>query len=357
LILVDYIGNIFRHVCPNLGDAYLDLVGCLHKQVSTVDDLRLKVDSLEHALTVSGSELAEVKTQLQLLDTRASELTVVNSQLKEAIAAYKQKRDRYKQELFDKDAAIASLRIDTAEYDARLAKCLADVSVVDALNRVKLDKLQASNLRFRQLMSLREKSFKRRAAFLEREVSIIRKKWVRWAGRSAVIGQRCGCRASIHYFVKNNIDLEWVTSTAERASAGFQRELRETADSMRRQIQSVRVERDDAMADCGLYIDRLLCAGEELRKANHYNAVLLGELSVAKMELSKRCGVDRSMIRAQMFACMDVDTNVVCPVPTVDGDLLPLSEVFRGWLTSGEDYESGLHAQFNHPQSGEICFV
>jgi hypothetical protein len=175
---------------------------------------------------------------------------------------------------------------------------------------------------------------------------------VRWSSRSSIA--RCGCIKSIDYFRKSGIDLDWINAEALRASAGFQRELKETADEMRAQIAGVRKDLEDSVADNATYVDQILSIQCELQTSRQMNTTTLGELSSTKAELSRRIGVER-MIREHFL----IDANgkeKVCPVLTVDGVLIPLADVYVRWMNGvgniGQDF------QFTCPTTGDlVCIV
>jgi hypothetical protein len=118
---------------------------------------------------------------------------------------------------------------------------------------------------------------------------------------------------------------------------------------MSAQIQVVRAERDDALADCALYIDRLLGTEDELRKSGLGCAALMSELSVVRAELVRRGGAERAFLRAQLFAVGG--RELVCPVPTADGELVALADVYRGWMEDGRG--EGIGLVFNSPHTGK----
>jgi hypothetical protein len=365
MLLVGYFDSMFRYTRPDINSAYLEFVHRLHALVLELDTGRRsigechnRIEFLENSVSRHVRAAEEVQSRMQILETRASDLSVVNEQLKEAITAHKKMRDEYKRELSGKDSVITSLRADMEAYDARLSKCLEDASVVDSSLKVQLTNLKTANSRYRQLLLHRDRVFKRRMLSLVKEAADIRQKWARWAKNNCVVHGRCGCKASIRYFQRTNIDIEWLTAQAEIASAGFRNELEEATNAMRAQIQAVRLERDDALADCGVYIDRVLNANEELQRVNLAYAALLGELSSAKMALAKRADVERAVIRLRIFpGGGDDGALVVCPVPTMDGILLPLAEVYRGWMSGPGGGGDGMESKFVCPVTGESNFT
>jgi hypothetical protein len=109
------------------------------------------------------------------------------------------------------------------------------------------------------------------------------------------------------------------------------------------------------LADCGVYIDRLLQAGDELQNANLQCASLLGELSIAKASLAKRVAFDKRVFRSQLFTDAG-GSNIICPVPTMDGNLVPLSAVYSGWMCGPGGGVDGMEAKFICPVTGlQLC--
>jgi hypothetical protein len=126
-------------------------------------------------------------------------------------------------------------------------------------------------------------------------------------------------------------------------------ELNATIDGMNAQVQTMRKERDDALADCTMYIDRLLYTEDALRQSGLGYAAVLNDLSVVRAELVRRSGVERAFLRSQIFAVGG--RELVCPVPTVDGELISLVDVYGGWMESGRDGD-GIGLRFNSPYTG-----
>ena len=259
--MTEYVENMFRFVCPEFRSMYLDFLNCLNKRVDEIESCK----------------------------TAMAQLSVVNGQLTEALSAYKEKRNKYRKEISERDSEIAIMRIDLNEYDSRLAKCLAEGCTVDASNKMQLAELDSANSKLRQ------------------------------------------------------------------ASDAVEKELRDVVDTMRMKIQGAMLERDDALADCGMYIDRMLQAEEDLRKSHGFYATILGELSVAKMELSRRRSSERGIFRAQVFQGSN-GTELICPVPTMDGVLISLIDVYRGWLAVGLDTGEWADGGFISPVTG-VCFI
>lgn len=354
MLLVDYIQGAFRYPRADLDSAFTEFIQCLRRTITeratckrVVDDLTSRVSVLEGNL----QEMDEVRSHAQILETRSSQLSVINDQLKEALAAHKGIRSQFRRDIAEKDSIILTLRSEMAEHDKRIVKCLADASSVESSFASKLMGLKMLNSKRKQLFSLREKSFKRRISWFEKHLEDLNRKWKGWRRNSSLVGARCGCKASVRYYRESGIDLEWVTAQAELASVAYQKELGGITESMRMQIQTVRMAKDDALADCGVYIDRLLQAGEELRSANLQCASLLGELSIAKASLAKRVAFDKGVFRSQLFTDAG-GSNIICPVPTMDGNLVPLSAVYSGWMRGTGGGVDGIEAKFICPVTG-----
>lgn len=340
--------------------SFSEFIRCLAQKVAELEDLRARILVLQghvdglHAASLSvGSELEALRSRVLLSDSRASELSTINDQLKVALEAYKEKVGKYKRHALEKDETIRTLRAEMESYDRRLSKCLADASTADTLSSARVKEMEIKWSR----SLLRQRALARRVSFFRREIGKVKTHWTKWSGRSAILGRRCGCGQSIRYFERTRIDLEWITEEAARASAGFQVELKTTAEAMRAEIQVVHDERDDALADCSVYIDRLLLSDKELRRSIIRNSELLAELSVVKAEFARRGGSDRALLKAQLFAGAG-GRALVCPVPTVDGELVQVADVYRGWMVSGGSGGGcGLGAGFVSPLSGGYALL
>ena len=357
--LLGYFESVLCFSRSDIISAFSDFVGCLARTAADIEgaradnrDLHARVDWLQAASLSASSDMDALRSDVRLLEARASELTTINAQMKAAIEAYKEKCAKYKVQAVGKDTSISALRSEMESYDARLSKCLADASTADALSSARMKELEIQ----RERSLHRQRFLVGRATFFQREMRNAKRHWTVWSGRSASLpGRRCGCGQSVRYFERSGIDLEWVTEQVTRASAGFRAELEAAAERMRAELHAMRDERDgaladgsvyigrallseeecdDALADCSVYIDRLLRAEEELRRSNLRNSDLLTELSVATAEFARRGGADRAFLRAQLFSGGGGRGALVCPVPTVDGGLVSLVEVYRGWMST-----------------------
>ena len=363
MYLSDYIGTMFRHVRPELSDAYSTFIVCVQKRLdelescrTVVDDLQEKVNLLKNDASIFAQRFEELNSRVEMIGKQASDLSVVNGQLNEAISAYKAKRVKAKQDLAERDATIAALRENMADYDRRLANCLADACISDTSSRTRLSELKASNSRLRQRINLRDEVSKRMVSSLKRQVESLKNKWGDWSARSRFVSKRCGCKASVQYYQRTGVDLEWFAAQATSASVAFREELNSTADSMRLEIQVVRMERDDALADGQKFIDWMLRSNEELQALGIRYAGALNELAATKMLLSRRSVAERSAMRSQIFVDQD-GIDMVCPVPSIDGYLLPLARVYRAWMESSCGVVRGMGMEFICPISGELDFA
>jgi hypothetical protein len=354
--LVGYFESVLHLARADIVSSFSEFIQCLIARVSDFEEthavtrqLHSRLDTFKRDLDSSKTSLERLDIKARLAEKRSDELGAINQKMHEAIEVYRSKRTESKQALAERDQAIHSLRSEMNEYDIRLAKCLADVSAADTTHATRLKDAEIKSARSDQL----QRRLVRRVKFFRRETRKFKGYWATWSKQSYRLGQqRCGCPASIRYFERNNIDLEYVAAEATRVHDGFQNELKETTDSMRAQLQAVCVERDDVLADCALYIDRLLCAEDELRKSGLGFAALMSEFSVVKAELVRRSGVERSLLRAQLFAVGG--RELVCPVPTVDGEFVSLADVYRGWMDDGRG--EGIGLQFKSPFTGESCY-
>jgi hypothetical protein len=204
MYLSSYICNMFRHVHSELSDAYSTFIVCLQKRLDELESCRTVVDALQEKVSLLKNDASiftqrfeELNSRAEMIGRQASDLSVVNGQLNEAISAYKAKRVKAKQDLADRDATIAALRENMADYDRRLVNCLADACISDTSNRVRLSELKASNSRLRHRINLRDEIYKRVVSSLKRQVESLKNKWGDWSARSGFVGKRCGCKASI----------------------------------------------------------------------------------------------------------------------------------------------------------------
>ena len=355
--LIGYFESVLCFSRNDIITCFSDFIRCLGLKVAELGDmhtanheLRGRIDVLQTASLSANAELDTLRTRVLLSDTRASELSTINNQMNAALIAYKEKLDKYKCHSAEKDASISALRIEMDSYDGRLSKCLADASTADNLFSVRVKEME-----IRCSRSLhRQRSLAKRVSFFRREMCNVKNCWTKWSRRSVILGGRCGCGQSVRYYEKSKIDLEWITEQATRASAGFQAEIESTTDRMRAEIQVVRDGLDDALADGSVYIDRLLRSEDDLHRSNMRSCELLNDLSVAKAEFARRGGSDRAFLRAQLFSGVS-GRALVCPVPTVDGELVQLADVYRGGeYPSSVGRGHGLGAGFVSPLSGEF---
>ena len=356
--LIGYFESVLCFSRNDIIASFSEFIRCVAQKVADLDgmravnyELRERVDELQRTSLSVGDELDMLRSRVLLSDARSSELSTINSQMNDALVAYKEKLSKYKRLSIEKDQSISALRMEMDSYDARLSKCLADASTADHLSSVRMKEMEIKCSRSLH----RQRSLARRVSFFRREMSKVKQCWTKWSGRSAILGGRCGCGKSIRYYERSKIDLEWVTEQATRASEGFQAELKTNVERMRAEIQIVCDERDDALADGSVYIDRFLRSEEELRQSSLRSAELLNELSVAKAEFARRGGSDRAFLRAQLFSGVG-GRPLVCPVPTADGELVQLADVYRGWEChnpGGGGY--GIGTWFVSPLSGEFA--
>ena len=350
--LIGYFKSVLPLARADIFSSFSEFIQCLVSRLSDLEEsrtvarqLQSHLDTLQRNLDSSTSALESLAAKERLSAQRADELGVINKQMQEGLDAYRSKIEEKRQALAEKDQTIHSLRSDMDSYDARLAKCLAEVSVAETHHA---ERLKAVETNFANRLKATEKKMSyrckkaqnwlvQRLEYFRREMQKVRGDWATWS-KHQIGRQRCGCPALIRYFEKKKIDVEWVTA------------LEETADNMRTQLQAVCVERDDALADCALYIDRLLCAEDAQRKSGLEIAALMGEYSVVRAELFRRSGVERSMLRAQLFAVGG--RELVFPVPTVDGEFVSLTDVYRGWMDGGQAGE-GISLQFKSPFTGK----
>ena len=347
--VVGFFESVLCIARPEIIASFADFIRCTMARVSELEQAKLcasdfhsHIDSLKLELAASIADVEFLKSELHLSEARTSELSTVNRSMYEAIEAYKLKRSEYKLHISEKDQSINKLQIELSGYDTRLSKCLAEACAADAACAKDME-IQRSR------SSMRLRALARRVNFFRRECERVKLCWSRWSKQNHDISQRCGCPASIRYFEKTAIDLDWVSEAATRECARVRLELNATIDGMNAQVQTMRKERDDALADCTMYIDRLLYTEDALRQSGLGYAAVLNDLSVVRAELVRRSGVERAFLRSQIFAVGG--RELVCPVPTVDGELISLVDVYGGWMESGRDGD-GIGLRFNSPYTG-----
>jgi hypothetical protein len=312
-------------------------------------------ERLCESLKISETSVVDLREQNEAMLIQSDQLRIVNGQQLKGIEAFKTKvdglKDRSKKMNVEKDelrVVVASLETKLQEAeglceDLRLANFFLDQQLVSAEKSKK-----SHSARYLQ-------EARRQIAQHKTSIAKLKNDWNKWFkhGLSIQGGRTCGCYKSIAHFKKTGIDLEWIQAEAERASRGFQRELKETADSFRMQVADKLKELDIAVADNGVYIEQNLKAQDEIKQLRHAHTSVSSELSV---------------VRSELFACKEIErvvrstflTNAngrekVCPVPTIDGDLIPLEHVYRGWMHSNGGV--GREFQFQCPDSGEAWFI
>jgi hypothetical protein len=307
----------------------------------------------------SLAELQVARGKEKSSDLQCAELVIINEKQSEGIAAFKEKVKVLKARLAESGAAIAMLEADRVTIGAKLAASEAlceDIRTANILLDQRLVQVEReAAVRSKSLMSVRLRVSLRQLSMCRRDLAKAKSDWSKWYRRTASIpGGRCGCAKSIQCFKRSGIDLDWIQAEAERASKGFERELRETADAFREQVFAERKERDDALADNGVYIDQVLAARHELQGLQQSCAAAVDELSAVKAELARRIAFER-FARLQVLVGAD-GREKICPLPTMDGLLVPASDVYRGWM-AGCGGGEGLDFRFVCPVSGEMSFV
>jgi hypothetical protein len=376
--LIEFFDTAFRFVSNERGAVLFEFIQALNALLARaasehmlVDALRVDVLKLEAGNATLDRRVNELLAELQVVgdrmrssDLRCAELVVINEKQAEGLAAFKEKVKGLKARLTESCAAITRLEADRAAIGARLsaseALC-ADIRAANVLLDQRLVKVEREAIiRSRSSMSVRLRIALRQLSICRRDLAKARGDWSKWYKRTARIpGGRCGCAKSIQCFKRSGIDLDWIQAEAERASKGFERELRETADAFREQVSAVRKERDDALADNGVYIDQVLAASQELRGVRQSFAAALDELSAVKAELARRIAFERC-VRLSVLIGAD-GREKICPIPTLDGILVPALDVYRGWMATGCGGGEGLDLRFVCPVSGGcntlgLCF-
>jgi hypothetical protein len=370
--LIEFFDTAFRFVSNERGAVlsdFLQKIETMHSRAAServladglmVDMLNLEAGNAVLIRRVDGllAELDVVSSKAQSSELRCAELVVINEKQIEGIAAFKEKVKGLKTRLVESGAMITKFEAERVAANAQilaLETLCGDIRTANVLLDQRLVMVEKEALvRSKSLISVRLRVSLRQLATCRRDLANARGDWSKWYKRTASVpGGRCGCVKSIQHFKRSGIDLDWIQAEAERASKGFERELKETADDFREQVSVVRKERDDALADNEVYIDQVLAIRREMLGVQQSRSAGADELSATKAELARRITLER-FARLQVLIGAD-GREKICPIPTLDGILVPALDVYRGWMAGcgGE----GLDLRFECPVSGAVSSV
>lgn len=325
-----------------------------------LDEINQRNGELSETLVGCQACIENMKDTVLSVETRSSELAIVSSKQSEGIAAFKAKVESQKQRLKEAGAVIESLRNEVSDAKLRASipcgscpelrsEALESGKRLEALQKLHVNRQHSTGVFF----------FRKQAAAYRFSLMKVKRDWEAWSKHGASMDPRCGCKASIGFFERRGIDLAWVTAEANRASEGYQRELKQAVDDLKARVAVIRAEcdekvqsacreRDDAIADNAIYIDQMLDAKKEQTTLRSAMLASVNELSSIKAEFAKRQSFELS-VRASIFRGSD-GIEKHCPVSTTDGVLVSLADVYTGWLSGEGD---GLETQFKCPISGK----
>ena len=350
--LVDFFNTSFRFISKERGTVLSEFLQAVAECVTRMEkNLSDDLESNNAALTTENDVLKE---KVQISDSRSAELTTVTEKQLEGINAFKDKVEVLKQRIAILKAEVSEVKSNLASVESKLiiaSDLCADIRAANALLDARLVGMEKGFTSKSNAHVQQRKSALRQLAGCRKTLFKLRHDWNTWSKRSGNIEHgRCGCARSIRYFIKTGIDVEWFHAEAVKASQSFQKELSETADDFRGQVSIVRKERDDALADNELYISQLLSLREEANRLRGSNESMSRETCSIKSELTVRRSIERAA-RCQLLIGVD-GLETVCPVPTMDGALVSLADVYQGWMSgTGED---GIGFRFDHPVSGVL---
>jgi hypothetical protein len=318
----------------------------------------LRNGELNEHLLLNQTEISNLKDKVSSVETISVELSVVNSKQSDGIVAFKARVDSLKLRLLIANSSITSLQNEISDANVRASIPCVSCSglcaeIAELKNRLESVQKSRSGPQHGVLF------FRKQAAGYRLNMLKTKRDWEKWSKHGASMNPRCGCSDSIRFFERSGIDLAWVTEEATRASAGYERELKDVVDDLKARVAVIRAEcdekvqaaykeRDDAVSDNTVYIDQMLLAKKEQTISRGNMCSSINELSSIRAEFAKRQSFELS-IRAYMFRGVDGEEKC-CPVPTVDGVLVSLIDVYTGWLDGVGG--GGLETQFKCPITG-----
>jgi hypothetical protein len=351
--LVDFFDTSFRFISKERGTVLSEFLQAVAECVTRME--KNQSDNLESVNAALTTENDILKEKVQISDSRSAELTTVTEKQLEGIHAFKGKVEVLKQKITALKAEVSEAKSDLASAESKLiiaSDLCADIRAANTLLDQRLVGMEKGITSRSDAYVQKVRSALRKLAGCRKTLFKLRHDWNTWSERSGTMEHgRCGCARSIGYFIKTGIDVEWFHAEAVKASGNFQKELSETADGFRGQVSIVRKERDDALADNELYIGQLLSVREEVNHLRGSNESISRETCSIKSELTVRRSIERAA-RCQLLIGFD-GLEKVCPVPTVDGALVSLADVYQGWMSgTGEE---GVGFRFENPASGVFC--
>jgi hypothetical protein len=378
--LVDFFDMSFRFVSHERGAILSEFISLVTECVARAETMKLSVGTFDQARESMNADLlalqkhnVELQQALDISDARYAELTTVNAKQTEGLAAFRTKVCDLKKRITDDAVESTTLRHLVDETESRMVVSLTAAAAADAA----CADVRAANGLLETRMLFLERQIKigtpgkarvkdsiQKVERCRRSMYKLQSSWYLWAKRSQSLGNRCGCAKSIDYFKRTGIDLEWINAEALAASAGFQRELGETASDLRRQMADTRKASEaefdsqmaaltktleDVSADRDTFMQQTISMRMDLNGLMLTNLTMSDDLTAARTELAGRVGVER--VARLMFLTDGNGREKVCPVPTMDGRLIPLLDVYSGWMSGG--HGEGLELNFRCPVSGD----
>ena len=288
-----------------------ECVGSVRKLQAIVAESGERASVLNKSLSSAQSDAEQLAEMVKSSDSRSADLSAVNLKQMDGLAAFKEKTDRLKLRLTDAWSEIKQLKSDIAVADLSLnspcAMCSDLRSDKAALEQQLSDTRQRASMRLHcaEVVS----HFKRKAGSYKRQMLKAKCNWTKWSKRGKAIRSECELKVSL-----------------------------------------VVSERDAALADNVVYIDQILAARKELSLSRNNTVALMEELSTVKADLSRYLNIERS-IRMQFFMGSD-GREKICPVPAENGAVIPLIDIYRGWLRAETVGDEGREVQFKCPSSG-----
>jgi hypothetical protein len=348
--LIDFFDTSFRFVSKERGIVLSEFIKAVADCVSRMEEYR--TSDLESVNTILRTENNVLKDTIISGDSRSDELTTVNAKQLEGINAFRGRVCTLKQRIAVLNGEIVRVKENLASTESSLIAANELCADIRAANVLLDERLMGAVSESRSSTVVKNlKSALRKLGECRKDLFKLKRILNTWSKRSGgVVNGRCGCSKSIRYFVSTGIDLEWFHTQAVQASENFQKELKETASSFREQVLIVRKERDDALADNELYIGQLISMREETNHFRVSNESISREMCYIKQELTVCRSIER-VVRHQLLIGAD-GREKVCPVPTMDGMLISLVDVYKGWMSGmGEE---GVRFQFECPASGAL---
>lgn len=284
---------------------------------AALDSLRLENLRLSTKLGEMEDEARALRAEGELARMQKADLIVIVDKQREGLAAYKEKCAMHRKEGKEMRGAYDRLMRRAAGLEALNASLGADKAALEC--RLRVAEASAENERAVRLKA-------RRA----------RKEWASRSGSAPLPRLHGLFRAAVG--VASASSLMTAAGRAQRLKAPGSK----VAMGRRRAAHflSVAAERDDALRAKEALEQELQRVREQAAHARRGLAASSDELLSLRAELRRRSDAERA-IREQHFYDSFVGAPIVCPMPTMDGSLVALADIYREWRPSSSSSSSG----------------